>query len=415
MMTLFSPTASWRRSMLVHGFAAGFAHTSHRAGLLAMLGLGLATLFAARPVRAQQVAQWHVEVDRRSWNDRALDSVPWVRPQVRQLPSGELFILDPPARHLWRLAPDGQSLTRVARSGRGPGEIAESMSILSVRADSIAVLEQGFGPGRLSVFTREGRFVASTPIALSSGGQGSLVPFALLGADRVVVTLGGFRPLQPKVDERFRVPITVGTWSQATTAYHTIAELPGTTFIGYPSTSSGRTVTAVAAAEVAPKSEFVAARDEVVIGDSSWDSVVVVTPATGTRRTIRLPWRPAPIDPADLRRSRDAALAVAVTGADSAKAIAVHSRPATPREEPMFTSLMIGPNDELWVERFRYPSGPASRFTVLSIRTGQLLGEVTLPDGFRAHQVGEGFVVGTRTLPSGEETISRLLLRRTAR
>jgi hypothetical protein len=387
---------------------------AYRASRMALSGVGLAAALAAWPASAQQVDRWRVVPDTTAWT-QAVNSVPWARPQVRQLPTGEVLVLDPPARELWLLSAGSRELTKLARPGRGPGEISESMSFLSVLGDSVVVLERGFGPGRASMFTRQGRFLRSTTIAATTGGPGSLVPLGVLGSDRFLVSRGGFRPFQPKADERFRIPVSIGTWTQASATYQPVAVLPGTTFIGYRTATADGASVATVTASLAPASAYIARSDAVVIGDASWDSLVVVHPETGSRRTIRLPWQQAPIDAVRLRRSREASLAIAHTRDDSASVVAVHSPPAVPSAEPLFSSLLLGPQDELWVERFRYPGSTDSRFTVLSIRTGQVLGDVLLPPGFRAQQIGEAYLVGTQTLPSGEVVIARLILNRTGR
>jgi hypothetical protein len=274
------------------------------------------------------------------------------------------------------------------------------------------VAEQPFGSSRISVFTKAGRFVRSQRVALPAGQAGPLAAVSAVDAEHLLVTRGGFRPFSPSANELWRRPIVLGAWSQSTLAFRHLADLPGANFISYAATASGGSVTASAIAALAPQPLYVAGRGVVVFGESSWDSLVVVRLATDERQVVRLPGGRARVDPTALRRSRDAALGQAVDRNDSARVMAVHSGPATPDLQPLFGQVLLGPRDELWVERFRFAHEPSLRFQVLSAASGRVLAEVALPAGFRAQQVGEDSILGTFLQTSGEESVARLGLRR---
>ena len=76
------------------------------------------------------------------------------------------------------------------------------------------------------------------------------------------------------------------------------------------------------------------------------------------------------------------------------RVFAAMPRPSTARA---FESIFVDDLDNIWVQRVEVPAmSQRRRFDVFN-PTGQLLGLVTLPDGFRIFQIGQDFVLGRTT------------------
>lgn len=60
---------------------------------------------------------------------------------------------------------------------------------------------------------------------------------------------------------------------------------------------------------------------------------------------------------------------------------------------PAFDSVMVDRVGNLWVEEYRRPGDTLPRWTVFN-RDGELLGTLSLPDGFVIYDVGDDYVLG---------------------
>lgn len=90
--------------------------------------------------------------------------------------SGEFYLMDPGERLLKVFASDGRFVRTIGRQGGGPGEYERIRNILLPEDGTIHLLDGTLG--RRSVFSRDGKFLESSPVRLygGTGMAGVLLP-----------------------------------------------------------------------------------------------------------------------------------------------------------------------------------------------------------------------------------------------
>ena len=66
--------------------------------------------------------------------------------------------------------------------------------------------------------------------------------------------------------------------------------------------------------------------------------------------------------------------------------------------------MYVDVTGHLWVQEYRWREGEAARWSVFGL-DGQWLGQVHFPAGFRAHDIGEDYVLGVWEDPDEVEHV----------
>jgi hypothetical protein len=277
---------------------------------------------------------------------------------------------------------EGKHLRAVGREGGGPGEFMRMGAIWRLGEDSLVVFD--FGNNRLSVHGIDGSFgrtlrlehvTAAIPLPMGVFADGKILAYWHLVSEGS--TTEGLQ----------RIPRMYGIWDADGSFVDSLARLPGSELFS---------VSVGPEHSVATGRPFGRAPVEIAGGDrwyygSSDRYEIEVRGMDGTLQ--RLMRRPVPNRPVtkDLIADRERRLRQrrAERGATSATPFDDIPYPA---DMPPYESLRLDAGGNLWVAYYRLEEEPV-RWAVFDPE-GRWLGDVQTPDGGRAWDIGDDYVLG---------------------
>lgn len=311
-----------------------------------------------------------------------------IRGAVR-LSDGRIVVGDAGSSEVRLYDPQGRFISAAGRSGGGPEEFRRMGDLIAAAGDSVVVFDAA--TRRVSVLAPDGTFVRSvTPAA------------ATLGADFAGVLENGSlvfgipRPLPPR-EGLSRDSVVYMLVSADGSEANTLGVAPGGEQFQAISGSRVRRLTN----PFGPTAAAVASGDRIFVGATDSYEIREYGPEGNATRIIRRGVTPQPFTEGHYRQIAD-------QFPQLASALAEIPRPS---QAPVFSSLMVDRQTNLWVQDYASP-GSASAFWTVFDAEGAMLGQVTLPANLRPTDIGRDYVVGVWTGELGVEHVRMYPLRK---
>jgi hypothetical protein len=283
------------------------------------------------------------------------------------LGDGTVVVLDAVTHELRFYGADGRLLTATGREGAGPGEFASPTSLARYRGDSVAVFDPALG--RISLFSRAGRFARSVPARLATGRMEFV---GTLGDGGFVIRGGGFEPH----GGTWREPATLVRIAPNGDALDTLLVVPGEEF--YSIRFEGRPVYGIR--PFGRHTVAVAADDDVIVNLGDDCSLTVVNPSGLPLLHIRVPCTPRRL-PSDAIEAFERARLAGMRVRRSREFLAAVYRAGKvpyPKEAAPYDRLLADDAGYIWARRSVLPGDTLRQWFVFR-RDGRLLGTVTTP------------------------------------
>lgn len=296
-------------------------------------------------------------------------------------PSGSIVVANAGTAEVRWFDASGRPLRTAGRRGSGAGEFQHIGWVGVVPGDSVAAWDPVLR--RLSVFTSDGRFTRSVPIA--AGGSLATVVGVLDGS----LLLGARANVEPSQGSVWRDSLLLLRVDLGGEIMDTLGRFPGTEWYADGARVQTRPLGKQTAAAVAESTIFVGTGDAYEIGAYAADG----TP----RGRLRKPHRPMRLGP----RDREAFLAevtqVGGSEQDRRERTRMLAQAPFPETMPPYSSLSTDAEGNLWVREMQRPGATPeiSRWSVFSPE-GQWIASVRGPARFKAFQVGPDWILGTQ-------------------
>jgi hypothetical protein len=144
--------------------------------------------------------------------------------------------------------------------------------------------------------------------------------------------------------------------------------------------------------------------DQVWIGDSGGDSLVVVRSRDLSRFTVRIPFARRSPTRALIDAAREEEMTGNTTPLGKAFTDAKYSDKYLPRQLPSFESLMPGPAGEVWVQEYTGDRSYPTTYIILDAN-GRPRGRLAVPGGSRVRDAGRDYVVLVHADADGVESV----------
>jgi hypothetical protein len=315
-----------------------------------------------------------------------------------RLGDGRIVVANGGTSELRYYGADGRHLASAGRSGGGPGEF-QNLFWVGQRADSVLAFD---GSGRqMSVFTADGGFVRSYPVA-----AGLTVPVYRpwgVFADGGFV-YGGVDPPLPQMGEG---PLTAGT-SRSSALYvrigadgeliDSIGRFAGPEWRVRIQEVGGRSGVSITQTRFAANPHLVAAGDRYVFGSSERYELAYHSSDGRLERLVRKRFTPERVTDEHLRlaeeeQRRQLQRLGMLEGGPAPAAPSVQDIPHA-EVFPAFGTFLLDAADNVWVSEYRRPGHDGPVAWDIFDSEGVWLGVVTLPPEFRVFEIGEDYVLG---------------------
>lgn len=311
-----------------------------------------------------------------------------IRGAVR-LSDGRIVVGDAGTSEVRLYDGQGRFVSAAGRSGGGPEEFRAMAKLVPAAGDSVVVFDAA--TRRISVLGPSGAFARSlTPEAATLGAN-------LAG----VLENGSFvfgipRPLPPR-DGLSRDSVVYLRISPDGSTADTLGVAPGGQ--QYQRIDGSR-ITRLTV-PFGPMPAASASGDRIFIGATDSYEIREFGPDGAATRVIRRRVEPQAFTEAHFR-------AVADQFPQMATAFAEIPRPS---QAPVFATLLVDRENNLWVQDYPSPGAPLISWTVFDPR-GRMLGPVSLPSGFRPTDIGADYILGVWTDELGVERVRVYPLRK---
>ena len=286
----------------------------------------------------------------------------------------------------------GRHLLSVGREGSGPGEFQGMGLVRRMAGDS--VLDHGLWSHGGSIFGPDGGHIRDR--TLLTGGQ-PVLPIVLgpLGADAYLVRISS-RPFGPPTDlplGELRDSIILLRVAENGDVWDTLLTIPGQISYVQNVEFGGRSVRLPTPPHFGPTTSIDLHGSVITVGHGSAYELREFG-LDGTLTRLIRKWQPRiPVTPADV----DSAMArlesqMAEANLPSGLLEAQRQRPVAD-SMPAYRGVRRDPDGNLWVEEYRRPGDDVPQWSVFD-PTGQFLGVVRGPPGFRLTDVGRDYVLG---------------------
>lgn len=304
-----------------------------------------------------------------------------------RMPDGRIVIGSRGSNQLRFYDSAGRHLLDAGGDGEGPGEFRDIRWVRLYRSDSVAAYDRRLT--RISVFDSQGRFARSFAIPpMESGGTG--LPDDVFEDGSVMARAASQVPpdadgeVVRRVEPRYSVS-PEGEFEDSLCAY------PGTevvmhsfesmSLVYFGSPLFGRSTYY----DVAGNRIYVAPNDTYEIRiharDGSLESIV------------RKQHEQLDVTDADVEALKEQQLSGNMPQGMRDAMVGILDDTPIRETMPAFDSVMVDRVGNLWVEEYRRPGDTLPRWTVFN-RDGELLGTLSLPDGFVIYDVGDDYVLG---------------------
>jgi len=301
-----------------------------------------------------------------------------------RLDDGRIVVADAGSGEIRFYNETGRFLLATGGLGDAPGEYRQITGLGTGPGDSIWAYD--FGLRRFTVLTGDGEPVRTVSVGgtLSSVGAVGTLPDGSF-----VVKESWSSHLHDNTRQRLvRDPVAVARLSSDGTELDTIAMVAGREV--FLSTEDGRAV--MSAPLFARTSSAAMGNETVFVGDQEAFEVLRYSPAGVLQQIMRVPDANLQLTTGDVQQLKDELLA---REPEQRRAMMRDhlEEMALPPTRPAYGSLLIDALGNLWAGEYaRYPAVPRT-WTVFA-GTGELLGEVIVPERFKVLQVGHDWILG---------------------
>jgi hypothetical protein len=324
---------------------------------------------------------------------------------VLRLPNGRIVVPNRSTNEIRIFDSVGAHLKSVGRAGGGPGEFQSLVAAWRGPGDSL--LAADILSRRLSVFDAEGTFVRSfglggeTGLAMPTAGVMQFaIPQGWLRDGSVVGIAQGFR-FNDAREGIYRDSQAVIRYSADGTTRDTIGRFPGAEMEQVQLTFRGQTMSIPQPVPLGRVTVFLVDDTHLYVArNDAWQVEVYGTDGR-LGRIIRVEVPQLRITAADQAAHREEQLEAlesqpetrSVPEAIKEQIVSRVKNAAYPATMPLIAGLLRDSEGNLWVQQWPRPGERAHRFTVLD-STGTAIGNVTMPERFRASAIGHGLVAG---------------------
>ena len=316
---------------------------------------------------------------------------------VMLLTDGRIAVADGGSLQLRLFSPQGRFLSASAGKGNGPGQILNMHWVRRLRGDTIAISS---GLSTVALYANTGQFVrtAALPPPANVPPARRFLLVALLNSGLgVVAPLPGITPRSTGSRWTDSLPLMLVTESS-----NVPRELGTFPYIEMEQVSSGPTSVWLSSVGV-----FVGGDDRFYAGFGDRYQIRVYAGEGKLQSIIRRSWTPTPITADDWERwvVEWSKLWVRTTGAERERDVQKVRESPWAEENPAFSQFIIDRGGRLWVREAHWqdaiaagsledtPAVPSS-WSVFDSR-GRWLGDVRMPTGFQAFEIGTDYVGGS--------------------
>ena len=342
---------------------------------------------------------------------------------VLRLPDGRLVVANRSTNEIRIFDSTGAHLKTVGRAGGGPGEFQSLVAAWRGPGDSL--LAADILSRRLSVFDTDGNYVRSfglggeSGLALPTNGVMQFaIPQGWLRDGSVVGIAQGFR-FNDAREGIYRDSQAVIRYGADGATRDTIGRFPGAEMEQVQLTFRGQTMSIPQPVPLGRITVFLVEDTHLYVArNDSWQVEVYGTEGQ-LGRIIRVKSPQVKITEADQAAHREEQLEAlesqpetrSVPEAIKEQIVSRVKNAAYPAMMPLIAGLLRDSEGNLWVQQWPRPGERASRFLVLD-STGTVIGNVTMPERFRASAIGNGLVTGVWRDPDDVEHVRIYRLQR---
>jgi hypothetical protein len=291
-----------------------------------------------------------------------------------RLSDGRIVVGDAGSSEVRLYDPQGRFMSAAGRAGGGPEEFRRMGKLVRATGDTVAVFDAA--TRRLSLLGPGGTFERTvTPAAATLGASFAGV------LENGSYVFGVPLPLPPR-EGLSRDSVVYLLVSPDGTDADTLIVAPGGE--QYQRVDGSRVSRMTN--PLGPMPAASASGERISVGATDTYEIRQFGPDGTATRVIRREVAPEAFTDAHFRR-------VADRFPQMATALAEIPRPS---QAPMFSSLLLDGEDNLWVQDYPSPGAPAVLWTVFDPRGG-MLGRVALPPTFRPTDIGADYVLGVWT------------------
>jgi hypothetical protein len=315
---------------------------------------------------------------------------------VVRLTDGRIAVADGGSFQLRMFSAQGQFLSASAGKGSGPGQILNMHWVRRLRGDTIAI---SAGLSTVALYSNTGQFVrtATMPRRVEGSTARPLLLLAMLNSGSgIAAPLGGLKPRA--TGSRWIDSFALKLVTESSDVARELGTFP---YIEMEQASSGLT-----AVWLSPVGVFVGGDDRFYVGFGDRYEIRVFGGDGKLQSIIRRPWTPTPITADDWEHwvVEWSKLWVRTTGAERERDIQKVREAPWAEENPAFSQFIVDRGGRLWVRDAHWqdaiaagsladaPAVPSS-WSVFDTR-GRWLGDVSMPTGFHAFDIGTDYVAG---------------------
>jgi len=324
---------------------------------------------------------------------------------VARLADGRVAVADGGSMQLRIFNSQGQFLSASGGRGRERGQLLDMGRMSRLRGDSIAI-ESGFS---VSLFSNNGEFVRQMELPRrpdTTGGRPADAPWLLL----LALTGNGAGIATPIEDVQMPAPRSIGTrWTESvalklvTRAGEVARDVGMFPFLEFQQVTSGPTTV-----WLGPGGVITGGDEHFYVGFGDRYAIHVYASDGSLTSIIRRAWKPEPITDSDWEHwvVEWSKLWVKTTGTDRERDIQEVRDAPWAEQNPAFSQFIVDRAGKLWVRGAHWQDAIAagsltdtpavpSRWSVFDVQ-GRWLGDVEMPTGFKALEIGPDYVAGTR-------------------
>lgn len=310
---------------------------------------------------------------------------------ARRLQDGRTVVANGGTQELRFYDPSGRHLLSAGRQGSGPGEFRALTRMDLHPSDSIVVYDSG--NRRVSLFDYEGRYARSFALEPPEG-RSIPEPVGVLGDGSVLARLNALVGPQDVREGLQRSSSLYARYTLAGGLADTIGSFQGAESYLVTTVSGGRVVRLEVFLLPFGRNPTVAAGIESLYfgGGDSYEIAGYAVDGS-LRRLVRLDRPNLPVTPEDIERLTQERLQAVTDAERRASLERRYAEMPYPQFMPAYQRILPDAEENLWVENYRRPGDVVPRWSVFDVG-GRFLGDVVMPVGFSAHQIGSDFVLG---------------------
>lgn len=319
---------------------------------------------------------------------------------VWRLANGSVAVVDGSTRELRVFDAQGKFLHSFGRKGAGPGEF-QGMQ-WTARFGDTAIVYDG-NSRRISTISLIGapKLVAELPVR-GDEERGFDIAGRLRDGRWVAHALGMPNMKLPLGVQRLTGAAGLLPSNAAASVKWIVEDAPDLSVLIHNPDASSKMVS-VNVTPFASSLSVASSGSAMWIGDTAGDSLMRYDAVTAKRTTVRLPDAPVALTSAIIDYVRDQQLAEARTDDARRTVTATFQSKYLPKNQPVFSELLPGFGDELWVQRFVARSSEPVRYVIVS-GNAAIVARAVAPPEFRVTDVGRDYVAGVYKDADGVES-----------